>query len=95
MDLGFDGLGWAGLARPHVITFHANIICQLQCAAQRFNTSGRDMRAHAHTQCTQVNVLILKFTSTVCGTRACQNNRSFPDLNLRTYSDPDLSFATE
>ena len=48
MDLGSDGLGWAGLARPHVITFHADIICQLQCAAQRFNTSGRAMRARAH-----------------------------------------------
>jgi hypothetical protein len=62
MDLGFDGLGWAGLARPHVITFHANIICQLQCAAQRFNTSGRAMRARAHlmyaSECFDIKVYV-------------------------------------
>jgi hypothetical protein len=62
MDLGFDELGWAGLARPHVITFHANIICQLQCAAQSFATSGFDMRARAHSmyasECFDIKVYV-------------------------------------
>ena len=36
--------------------------------------------------------LYVKFTSTVCGTRACQNNGSFSDLNSRPYSDTGFSF---
>ena len=46
MDLGLDGLGWAGLARPHVFTFHANIVCQLHCDAQRFDISAAAPCAH-------------------------------------------------
>ena len=33
------------------------------------------------------------FTITVCGTRACQNNWSFPDQNSRTYSDLEIMFC--
>jgi len=39
MDLALDGHGWASLARPHVFTFHANIVCKLHCDAQRFDIS--------------------------------------------------------
>ena len=56
MDLRFDVLWRAGLARPHVFTFHANIVCQLQCAAQRFNTSADSEAWPRHARTRTLNV---------------------------------------
>jgi hypothetical protein len=39
MDLSLHGHGWAGLARSHMVTFHANTVCQLHCDTQRFDIS--------------------------------------------------------
>ena len=63
MDLNPDGLGWAGLARPRVITFHADYLPVAMRRTALQHKHARAMRAPAHSmyasECFDIKVHVL------------------------------------
>ena len=83
--LNFSELGWTGFNFGWVGLEKAGFDWAVLCICVRCCDNVRSLQRLLDTM--SFSNAQPNFTITVCGIRACQKCRSFPDPNFRTYSD--------